>query len=222
MAEIASIVLYTILFFILRRRIKDGTYAADRGKKALLISRLIFLYPGIYTICTAPLLAVPALTQNGKTPTIAHLSISYALWTSIGWLDVVAYAMTRRFEPAKEMSQLSQSESLDPLDTFNPWWFPRGPKYGTTTVCEAVPVASDQPQRLKHHKSTDELLDPDNPAGLRVQTHTTVNVISSPLELDDLEAYRSNEHITTKGDQHDTISLEEWAAKSSNIYLHHD
>lgn len=181
-AEFGTIILYSTMVIILRRRIKSSYYANTPGRERLAkaAANAIVMYPLVYVICTLPLASARVASSVGADVDFLTLCVAGAMITSNGWLDVLLYSLTRRaliFSP-------DPPEHMRALDTFA--WHEDG-MYGNTTTIEAVPRPSrrsrnhSRMQRIftTQNSSREELVEDDVPLGMVVHTKTEVTVSSS-------------------------------------------
>lgn len=183
-AEFGTVLVYSALFIILRRRLKTDFYSAPgSAQHAKAAARSIIPYPIIYVVCTLPLASARISSMAKNQPNYAALTFAGAMITSNGWLDTLLYSFTRRTlifgnEPLQH--------DMRALDTFV--WKPE--EYGTTTTIEAGPRTSSNRKRNptgrlnfkdNRNSSTEELVDPES--GAQVKMKTEVNITSAPLEL---------------------------------------
>jgi hypothetical protein len=100
LSEFGSVVLYTILFFYLRRRVAASA-ALSRGQSEQLrrLRRVVgymILYPIAYVILSLPLAAGRMATVRGDVLNIPYFCVAGAMMTSSGFVDVIMYTLTRR------------------------------------------------------------------------------------------------------------------------------
>ncbi len=175
--DVASLLLYGALFVILRRRVSSGHYDQLRAAKAITVSKIMFIYPLAYVACTVPIVILPLLSASGNPPTTTYVIAASAAITSVGWIDVLIYTLTRRLEPVEERADTSD---IDPLDTFDSWWAYSSKEglYGTTATCVAV-----GPNKPESRGDDKELLSDSAPMNT-VRAFTTVKVSSAPLDVE--------------------------------------
>ncbi|KAK4555289.1 hypothetical protein LTR86_007585 [Recurvomyces mirabilis] len=116
-AEFGTVIIYTLIFLILRRRVKESFYTTSSTQiRARSAAKLIVAYP---------------IVMAGGHITFLELCVAGAMITSNGWLDVLLYTLTRR-------ALLFDDETLDErsrvLDTFR---LRPDQQYGVTTTIEA-------------------------------------------------------------------------------------
>ena len=171
-----SILIYGVLFVILRRRIRSGYYDPVRRAKADTVSKRMFIFPGAYLLCTVAVVVQPLMTMHGHKVNLVHRLAGLSLIASIGWIDVLVYTLTRRFETADDDAG-SLASDKDPLDILDSWWDSRSNSFGTTTMCEAVPAMSDS-------LSNENLFGGRTLPEAGVLTFTTVKIHDEPADLE--------------------------------------
>lgn len=135
------------MFAILQVRLASGAYDKEQAPKARRVAKLMFIYPLVYTACNIPLAAARLVGLSGGYVGLAYMGVALSLLACNGWLDVLVYLCTRRFQL---FDASPPAATADPLDTFGmPWHFAASssahPRYGNTTVCEAARVAAHLP-----------------------------------------------------------------------------
>ncbi|KAK4543399.1 hypothetical protein LTR36_005542 [Oleoguttula mirabilis] len=173
-SEFGTVIVYTLIFLILRRRVKESFYTTSNTQiRAQSAAKLIIAYPVVYVVCTLPLVIARLAGMAGADVSFVELCVAGAMITSNGWLDVLLYTLTRR---ALLFGPDMTGEHGRALDTFR---LRPDQAYGTTTTIEA----SNLGRRLRHsrHGSTEELF------GLAgVKAETTVQVRIDAIELDSI------------------------------------
>lgn len=215
-AEFGTVLGYSLLFYILQRRLRNGYYkttgAAERAKAA---ARSIIPYPIIYVVCTLPLASLRISSMAKNVPTFTSLTFAGAMITSNGWLDVILYSLTRRHlmfgnEPLKE--------DVRGLDTF--FWRTGDNNFGTTTTIEAGASAAGgvvgrtnssarkrRPLFDDHrNSSTEELVDLELADERTVKLKTEVNVTTSPVELGFVSRRTTDGGLSDADDQKSALS----------------
>ncbi|KAF7187719.1 hypothetical protein HII31_11058 [Pseudocercospora fuligena] len=206
-AEFGTLILYGIIFIILRKRVQKSFYTnADMQIRAQSAAKMVIAYPIIYVVCTLPLVVARLKNMTGVPVSYVELCISGAMITSNGWLDVLLYSITRKsllFGP--DMS----CENLRALDTFNTFTHYRPDyEFGTSTTIEAtmtrrsrLDLKMPQPSVIRHQRneSSEEL------CHLRgtVKAETVVQISSEAMELDKVPAIKYRETC----DQDDIATL---------------
>lgn len=135
-AEFGTVVLYTIMYFRIRYRIKNdfygsGSTTAARARRA---AHSLVWYPIVYVVCTLPLAVTRIASMAGREVTFLQLTVAASMITSNGWLDVLLYSVTRHAMLFSHSSSKRPCE-VRAVDTFA--WSPDS-SYGTTTTIEAV------------------------------------------------------------------------------------
>jgi hypothetical protein len=100
MAEFGTVVLYSIMFFQLRRQMAASSILAGSQMESLkrlrrVVSYMV-IYPVAYVVLSLPLAAGRMMTAQGKTPSMAYFCVAGAMMTSSGFVDVLLYTLTRR------------------------------------------------------------------------------------------------------------------------------
>ncbi|CAK4033066.1 family A G -coupled receptor [Lecanosticta acicola] len=117
--EFATVVLYTLMFVILWRRVKVFFYSnGDVHLRAESAARCVIFYPLIYTACTLPAVVIRLRAMTGHKASYAELCAIGVMIGSNGWADVLLYTTTRHsliFGPAIPDADASA------LDTFGTW-----------------------------------------------------------------------------------------------------
>lgn len=132
-AEFGTVLLYTLIFLILRRRIKESFYTtSETALRAQSAARLIIAYPIVYVVCTLPLVTARLSSMANGRVTFVELCVAGAMITSNGWLDVLLYSLTRR---ALLFGQTTPSSDAGALETFR---LRPDQAFGTVTTIEAL------------------------------------------------------------------------------------
>jgi hypothetical protein len=185
-AEFATMVIYALVFSIIRRRVASSFYDAKTKNRANNAAKLIVAYPIIYVICTLPLVIARLMSMAGREVSFVQLCVAGAMITSNGWLDVLLYSITRRallFGPdmGDDNARAIDTFRLRPDDTF-----------GNVTVIEASGVGKSKKSR-RWGPTTDVAL--GNPHDSQenlfelggVKTETIVRVRSDVMRAGDLD-----------------------------------
>ena len=141
-----TIIIYSIIFIFLRRRIRNVTKSTQSQDSELRryhsgatdpvttarAAKYMIIYPMIYVTCTLPLAAGRMASMTGRTIPYAYYCLAGSFITSCGWLDVLLYACTRRI-----LIFRADPPSIDDmgLDTFG-LWDSSNKYFGTTTLIE--------------------------------------------------------------------------------------
>ncbi|EFQ99596.1 integral membrane protein [Nannizzia gypsea CBS 118893] len=99
-SEFGSLLLYTILFFYLRRKMKASADLA-RGQKEKFgrlsrVTSYMVLYPLAYLVLSLPIAAARMASVQGNPPSLTYLCVAAAIIASSGTVDVIVYALTRK------------------------------------------------------------------------------------------------------------------------------
>ena len=183
-AEFATVVIYALIFSIIRQRVDSSFYDAETKARANNVAKLIVAYPIIYVICTLPLVIARLMSMAGREVTFVQLCIAGAMITSNGWLDVLLYSITRRallFGPDSDKNRAIDTFRLRPDDTF-----------GNVTTIEASGTIKSK--RRQRWNSTTEVGSPhDSQENLfelgGVKTETIVRVRSDVIKPADHDEY---------------------------------
>jgi hypothetical protein len=176
-AEFATVVIYALIFTIIRQRVATSFYDAETKNRANNAAKLIVAYPIIYVICTLPLVIARLMSMAGREVTFTQLCIAGAMITSNGWLDVLLYSITRRallFGPDSDKNRAIDTFRLRPDDAF-----------GNVTTIEASGTIKSK--RRQRWNSTTEVGSPhDSQENLfelgGVKTETIVRVRSDVIK----------------------------------------
>lgn len=100
LAEFGTVVLYTIMFFYLRRRMVQAKMLR-RGQQESLhrLNRVVVymvIYPFVYLILSLPLAAGRMATAQGDSPSKTYFGVAGCLIALSGLMDVIVYTLTRR------------------------------------------------------------------------------------------------------------------------------
>ncbi|KAK3112435.1 hypothetical protein LTR53_011297 [Teratosphaeriaceae sp. CCFEE 6253] len=197
LAEFGTVLIYGLLFLILRRRVRESFYTTSATQlRAQSAARLIIAYPVVYVVCTLPLVTARLTTMAGGAVTFVELCVAGAMITSNGWLDVLLYTLTRRallFGPAEALD-----EGQGALDTFR---LRPDQAYGVTTVIEASNVHRRPSSRHRRKGSSQQLKgiggegshsragSTEELVGLGgVKAHTVVHTVFEPVEMEPMSA----------------------------------
>lgn len=132
-AEFGTVALYSLIFLILRRRVKEAFYTtSETALRARSAARLIIAYPIVYVVCTLPLVTARLTSMAGGRVTFVELCVAGAMITSNGWLDVLLYSLTRR---ALLFGTPLPSPNAGALETFR---LRPDQAFGTVTTIEAL------------------------------------------------------------------------------------
>lgn len=100
LSEFGTIVLYTIMFFYLRRRMVQAKMLR-RGQQESLhrLNRVVVymvIYPFVYLVLSLPLAAGRMATARGDSPSKTYFGVAGCLMALSGVMDVIVYTLTRR------------------------------------------------------------------------------------------------------------------------------
>ncbi|CAK1360820.1 unnamed protein product [Cercospora beticola] len=120
--EFAVVGLYTTMFIVLQRRIKDFFYVSSQHQmRAESAARSVIIYPVVYVICTLPAVVARLRDMTGHSVGYAELTFVGVMMTSNGWLDVLVYALTRQSLVFGMQAPDGEDENVQGLDTFTSW-----------------------------------------------------------------------------------------------------
>ncbi|KAK2809770.1 hypothetical protein FQN49_008591 [Arthroderma sp. PD_2] len=99
-SEFGSLLLYAILFFYLRRKMKASA-ALARGQREYLrrlrrVTGYMVLYPLAYLFLSLPIAAARMASFGGSSPSLTYLCAAAAIIASSGTVDVIMYTLTRK------------------------------------------------------------------------------------------------------------------------------
>ncbi|KAK2782526.1 hypothetical protein FQN52_000855 [Onygenales sp. PD_12] len=189
LSEFGSVVLYTLLFFHLRRRVAQSA-ALGRGQKEHLrrLRRVIgymVLYPIAYIVLSLPLAAGRMATARGDTLSISYFCTAGAVIASSGFVDVIMYTLTRK-------ALIIDSEASNPD---RPYLSNRIGQSHITTVTAETKLGrmdgsmlhrrthTDDDSRLDREGSTDNIMHSVELGNIgKVYQQTTIEITSEPAE----------------------------------------
>lgn len=192
-AEFFTILLYTIMFVQLRRRISQSAILGSRHMESLQrmkrVVAYMVIYPIMYIVLTLPLAAGRMASVNHNTPSVIYFCVAGALMTLSGFCDTLLYTLTRRNvvlesearggseEGYKKFASSGKNKSHTPLSL--------GPE-GKGPVISTVSAV--------HHRSdsTDAIVPKDGAVEMGVYQHTTFEVTNEP-------AYPENQSESSAG-----------------------
>ncbi|KAL2809638.1 G protein-coupled glucose receptor regulating Gpa2-domain-containing protein [Aspergillus granulosus] len=186
LAEFGTVCLYAVLWFQLRRRIKQSAILGSAHIESLRRLRRVVgymvIYPIAYIVLSLPLAAGRMATARGDTPSVVYFCVSGALITSSGLVDVLLYTLTRKnlildSEPSADRSynQFPSGRNRDdyPLTT--------NPKSMRTDI-SALRTLKGGGGDDTRDGSTDDIMQTAvemAPMG-KVYQHTTIQITSEP------------------------------------------
>ncbi|DAA73471.1 TPA_exp: Uncharacterized protein A8136_4781 [Trichophyton benhamiae CBS 112371] len=201
-SEFGSIMLYTILFFYLRRKMKASA-ALARGQRENFgrLSRVtgyMVLYPLAYLLLSLPIAAARMASMQGNNPSLTYLCIAAAIIASSGTVDVIMYTLTRK-------ALLLDSELSRPSE--------KGGS-GSNARHSQITSAAPDPRKPKGYElkklnknnaknpaffadqSTEDIIDQLEKGGFgKVYQQTTIEIIHEPAGLDNNEPPSSSTSI---------------------------
>jgi len=185
-AEFATVVIYALIFSIIRQRVASSFYDTETKARANNVAKLIIAYPIIYVICTLPLVIARLMSMAGREVTFLQLCVAGAMITSNGWLDVLLYSITRRallFGPDSDKNRAIDTFRLRPDDSF-----------GNVTTIEASGTIKSK-RRQRWNSTTDVGSPHDSQENLfelgGVKTETIVRVRSDVMKPAEAEMYQN-------------------------------
>ncbi|KAF7714459.1 Uncharacterized protein PECH_004949 [Penicillium ucsense] len=99
-AEFGTVILYTILFICLRRRMAQAKMLRIGQQESLhRLNRVVIymvIYPFIYLVLSLPLAAGRMATARGHPPGKTYFAVAGSFMALSGVVDVAVYALTRR------------------------------------------------------------------------------------------------------------------------------
>ncbi|KAL4979619.1 G protein-coupled glucose receptor regulating Gpa2-domain-containing protein [Aspergillus desertorum] len=192
-AEFGTVSLYAILWFQLRRRIKQsailGSTHIESLKRLRRVVGYMVIYPIAYIILSLPLAAGRMATARGDTPSVVYFCVAGALITSSGLVDVLLYTLTRKnliieSEPSLDKSYQKFSSGKNRLNTTT------DPKNIRTDISALRTYKGGDDEERTRDGSTDDIVknnggDVELTQIGKVYQHTTIEITSEP-------AYPSN------------------------------
>ncbi|KAI9374331.1 G protein-coupled glucose receptor regulating Gpa2-domain-containing protein [Aspergillus egyptiacus] len=189
LAEFGTVSLYAVLWFQLRRRIKQSAILGSSHTESLRRLRRVvgymIIYPIAYIVLSLPLAAGRMATAQGNTPNIVYFCVAGAMITSSGLVDVLLYTLTRKnlileSEPSSDRS-------------YNKFTTGRGENHRTTITADlghlrtgitALRTLKDADEDgVTRDGSTDDIVQKSGveltPIG-KVYQHTTIEVTTEP------------------------------------------
>ncbi|KAF7118645.1 hypothetical protein CNMCM5793_008183 [Aspergillus hiratsukae] len=178
-AEFGTVCLYAIMWFQLRKQIKQsailGSSHTESLKRLRRVIGYMVIYPIAYIVLSLPLAAGRMATARGSTPSIAYFCVAGALITSSGLVDVLLYTLTRRnlildSEPSEDHSYNRFPSSKNRRT---------GDNHLTTITAEPKHTRTDI-SVLRTRRAREE--DEDNMAGTS-RDGSTDNIVQPGVEL---------------------------------------
>ncbi|GFF36288.1 hypothetical protein IFM51744_03076 [Aspergillus udagawae] len=100
LSEFGTIILYGIMFFYLRRQMKQAAALRQNHKESLnRLNRVVVymvIYPLVYVLLSLPLAAGRMSSARHVVPSKAYFAVAGALMALSGLVDVIVYTVTRR------------------------------------------------------------------------------------------------------------------------------
>ncbi|CRG91177.1 hypothetical protein PISL3812_08225 [Talaromyces islandicus] len=103
LAEFGTVILYSVMYFQLRRQISassilgaSGSAQVESLKRLRRVVGYMVIYPVAYVVLSLPLAAGRMASARGEQPSMAYFCVAGAMMTSSGMVDVVVYTLTRR------------------------------------------------------------------------------------------------------------------------------
>ncbi|KAL4874637.1 G protein-coupled glucose receptor regulating Gpa2-domain-containing protein [Aspergillus karnatakaensis] len=188
LAEFGTVCLYAVLWFQLRRRIKQsailGSSHIESLKRLRRVVGYMVIYPIAYIVLSLPLAAGRMATARGNTPGVVYFCVAGALITSSGLVDVLLYTLTRKNLILESEPSMDQSYNK----------FPSGKNRGhhLTTMTDPKLMRTDisalrtfkgDDEEQSRDGSTDDIVRKNDvelaPMG-KVYQHTTIEITSEP------------------------------------------
>lgn len=216
LAEFGTITLYAIMWFQLRRRIKQSAILGSSHIESLRRLRRVIgymvIYPIAYIVLSLPLAAGRMATAQGNTPNIAFFCVAGALITSSGLVDVLLYTLTRRnliveSEPSHDRSYNKFASSKGRKNDNHLTTITADPK-NIEINAMGRRVYREDPEHTVRDGSTDNIV--QHPGGVelgpmgKVYQQTTIEVTSEPAYPSGAESDRSSkDSIKDEGGVHE-------------------
>ncbi|OJK05289.1 hypothetical protein ASPACDRAFT_74796 [Aspergillus aculeatus ATCC 16872] len=194
LAEFGTVCLYAIMWFQLRRRIKQSAILGNSHIESLKRLRRVIgymvIYPIAYIVLSLPLAAGRMATAQGDAPNVAYFCVAGAMITSSGLVDALLYTLTRKnlileSEPSHDNSYKFASSKNRKTDNNHLTTITADPKYNRTDV-SALRMARHEEEDLERtvrDGSTDNIV---QPSGVELSTlgkvyqYTTIEITSEP------------------------------------------
>ncbi|GKZ17671.1 hypothetical protein AbraIFM66951_009653 [Aspergillus brasiliensis] len=100
LAEFGTVVLYGLMFFYLRRRMKQSaTLRQNHQENLKRLNRVVIymvIYPLVYLLLSLPLAAGRMSTARKVIPSRQYFAVAGSLMALSGFVDVLVYTLTRR------------------------------------------------------------------------------------------------------------------------------
>ncbi|KAL2822692.1 G protein-coupled glucose receptor regulating Gpa2-domain-containing protein [Aspergillus cavernicola] len=198
LAEFGTVSLYAVLWFQLRRRIKQSAILGSSHVESLRRLRRVVgymvIYPIAYIVLSLPLAAGRMATAQGNTPSIVYFCVSGALITSSGLVDVLLYTLTRKNLILESEPSLNRSYNQFPsgkIQGNHQTTITADPRYVRTDISAMRTLKGEDEENLTRDGSTDDIVQKGDmelgPVG-KVYQHTTIEITSEPAFPSDPEA----------------------------------
>lgn len=212
LAEFGTITLYAIMWFQLRRRIKQSAILGSSHIESLRRLRRVIgymvIYPIAYIVLSLPLAAGRMATAQGNTPNVAYFCVAGALITSSGLVDVLLYTLTRRnliieSEPSHDRSYNKFASSKGRKTDNHLTTITADPKNVEINALGRR-VYREDPEGTVRDGSTDNIV--QHPGGVemgpmgKVYQQTTIEVTSEPAYPSGAESDHSSNHSLKEDD----------------------
>lgn len=180
--EFGTVLIYSLMFIVLWRRIRGFFYAdSDVSQlRAESAARSVIFYPIVYVVCTLPAVVGRLRLVAGDKVGFTEFTVIGVMMCSNGWLDVLLYTITRKsliFGPAMP------NGDVHALETFSTWNRTRGRadhrcRTVTTIEAGAGPTTDVESPEIVHLKS--DSLERLFSRGRRIKAETVVHIESTP------------------------------------------
>ncbi|RDW93986.1 protein gprC [Aspergillus mulundensis] len=187
-AEFGTVSLYAILWFQLRRRIKQsailGSSHIESLKRLRRVVGYMVIYPIAYIVLSLPLAAGRMATARGDTPGIVYFCVAGAMITSSGLVDVLLYTLTRKNLIIESEPSMDQSYHKFPSGK-NKLGSTTDPKHMRTDISALHTYKGGDDEEQSRDGSTDDIVKNTGgdveltPIG-KVYQHTTIEITSEP------------------------------------------
>ncbi|KAL2786416.1 G protein-coupled glucose receptor regulating Gpa2-domain-containing protein [Aspergillus keveii] len=189
LAEFGTVCLYAVLWFQLRRRIKQSAILGSTHIESLRRLRRVVgymvIYPIAYIVLSLPLAAGRMATARGDTPGVVYFCVSGALITSSGLVDVLLYTLTRKNLILESEPSADRSYNKFPSGKNRGGDYPltTDPKNMRTDISALRTLKGGDEDGLTRDGSTDDIMQTAAvemaPMG-KVYQHTTIQITSEP------------------------------------------
>ncbi|KAL3475215.1 G protein-coupled glucose receptor regulating Gpa2-domain-containing protein [Aspergillus californicus] len=189
LAEFGTVSLYAVLWFQLRRRIKQsailGSSHIESLKRLRRVVGYMVIYPMSYIVLSLPLAAGRMATAQGDTPGIVYFCVSGAMITSSGLVDVLLYTLTRKnlileSEPSADQSYHKFPKNGGASGATGS----RDPRNMRTDISALHTVKGMDDDNMTRDGSTDDIVQKNDiemaPIEGKVYQHTRIEITSEP------------------------------------------